>query len=115
MRPGIYRVVALRMISGCATHSGSKYSDAALEEKRQEAEVLRDELGFAALGLISLQKDVGNRNQGDFQDGKGKPYPRESQIKDLNYEIKILRQAKDMLMKQQAQLHRQYHFGYGPY
>ena len=64
--------------------------------------MLRDELGFAALGLISLQKDVGNRNQGDFQDGKGKPYPRErAKIKDLNYlEIKILRQAKDMLMKQ---------------
>src|ERR1051325_3263653 len=96
--------VVILGVSGCASHRPAP-SAAQLSRKREEVEVLREEIDVVIRSLDKLQQDLVRR--GD--------YPVEAQDRDLNYFISVVRQARDRVGAEDRRLHQQYGVSDEPY
>src|ERR1035441_7675624 len=104
MKSLVVLLVAVLLVSGCASQRPSP-AVAQISQKRDEAEVLRQELDMAARQLIRAQHDLAGRVD----------YSARTQERDLDSLILILRQARARLASETKRLHEQYGVSYGPY
>jgi hypothetical protein len=98
-------LILLLFACGCATH----YSGPTVKEiryKREELEVLCDELKQAALQLGHVQRDLSTNGL----------YSVAAQARDLDYSISTVQQARDRLVTRYWKLVNEYHYDWkGPY
>jgi hypothetical protein len=78
---------------------------ARLNKKREEVEVLREELSVVITNLDHLQRDLASQGG----------YPTEAQARDLDHLISILRQTRDTLAAEDVRIHNKYGVSHGPY
>ena len=103
MRLSLLLIVGLLVTSGCATRSAATAKD--ISHKRNELEILREEIVLAMKSLDVLQQELAAR--GD--------YPTNAQSRDLDYFISVVRQAGEKIAAEDRRLHEQYKVSYGPY
>jgi hypothetical protein len=96
--------VVLLFAGGCASNPHAPTA-AHISEKRNEVEALREEIVQAILNLDHLQRDLANNGA----------YSTEAQVRDLDYSVSVIRQARDKLTTEYRRLHEEYHVWDGPY
>jgi hypothetical protein len=96
-------LIAVLGASGCATHPAVTAGD--LSKKREEIEVLREELAVASRSLESLQRELATKGA----------YPTETQARDLDYSISVFRTARDRVTAEERRIRQQYGVSHGPY
>jgi len=108
----------LTITTGCTSWSGQqRKSLRSLAEKRQEIEVLRNEVEVSLHALTETQERLVPRLDVRDANAKGDPkiYTQESQGRDLDQIITIFRQARDRLSAEDRRLHKEYSLDHGPY
>jgi hypothetical protein len=98
----ILLIIAALVTNGCATHSATTRDQ--FSKKREEIEVLREELVIAITNLDHLQRELASQGG----------YPTEAQARDLDYFISVVRQARDKVAAEDRRIHQQYRVSYGP-
>jgi hypothetical protein len=103
MRLAVLLVVATVVWGGCATHSPVTADQ--LSKKREEVEVLREELSVVITNLDHLQRALASQGG----------YPTEAQARDLDYLISVLHQTRDKVAAEDVRIHNEYGVSHGPY
>ena len=96
-------LIAVIGASGCATHPAATETD--LSTKREEIEVLREELTLATRSLDRLQRELATQDA----------YPTQAQARDLDYSISVLRTARDRVTAEEKRIRQQFGVSHGPY
>jgi hypothetical protein len=96
--------IVLLLATGCASNRPAPTA-AQISEKRDEVEVLCEEIDQAILQLDHLQRDLASKGT----------YSTEAQARDLDYSISVIRQARNRLATEYRRLHKEYHVWDGPY
>jgi outer membrane murein-binding lipoprotein Lpp len=99
-------VLALLLVSGCASPPRATDSPEALVRKQEEIHVLQSEIDQLIRALDRFQQDS-SRNI--------RSYSSKARERDLNDAIAVLGRARDRLSAQQAKLRSRYSSGPGPY
>jgi hypothetical protein len=89
--------IVLLLATGCVSNHPAP-TTAQLSEKRQEIEILREEIPQVILQLEHFQRDLASQGA----------YPAEAQSRDLDYCISVLTQARDSMAHEYHRLHKQY-------
>jgi hypothetical protein len=101
MKSLVFVTLAVFLFGGCST---ARHSEE-ISKKRQEIEVLREEIVIAIKSLDHLQRELA------AQGG----YPTKAQGRDLEYFVSVIRDARDKLTAEDRRIHQQYGVSYGPY
>jgi hypothetical protein len=96
--------IVLLLATGCASNRPAPTA-AQISEKRDEVEMLREEIDQAILQLDHLQRDLASQGA----------YSTEAQARDLDYFISVVLQARDKVQAENRRLHEQYKVSYGGY
>jgi hypothetical protein len=97
MRFGAFILIVLLFASGCATHRPAPTAKE-ISQKREELEVLGEEMPLLVRQLESLQRQLSTNGT----------YAAEVQAHDLDCSISVVRKAHDELATQYRQLVKEY-------
>jgi predicted nucleic acid-binding Zn-ribbon protein len=104
MRFQVFILIAVLFASGCASKRPIPTAKQ-ISEKRDEVEVLQEEIDQNIRQLDHLQRDLASKDN----------YSTEAQARDLDHFILVLHQTKVGLITEYKQLHNEYHVWDGPY
>ena len=104
MRVAAFFLAVLIFASGCATNRPVPTARQ-ISDKRDEVEVLREEIDVVIRQLDHLQRDLASQGT----------YSAEAQARDLDYFISVVRQARDKVAAEDRRLHHEHKVSYGPY